>query len=324
MAVKGPQARRAPRSSRLAPAQRRAHGASLRGQCPRPVLAGVTRPVTAQRVRVGRGALESLGQARGQTPHPLQLAGPAVTSRALPEPSGAFRGSADGTSVRNLLCNKTTHKVKCRLKSVSAGQQFLWRRVSWRSGDLSACYPGGLGRVGGAPGASWRQWVPRSCSLDGPQMGAMRTTHSGAPAGWGQEQAGTGGRGCRGAEGAPPNTPHSAQARPRLLRPKSCREANAGIRFPEASTKPLAVGSGGHVSREAGLWPSPESGAGFEEGPKVPAVRSAPALREEVLERSHRVSCAAVSTVPEATALWGQGSGVAACSSQLGSRVPSE
>ena len=289
-----------------------------------PVLAGVTRPVTAQRVRVGRGALESLGQARGQTPHPLQLAGPAVTSRALPEPSGAFRGSADGTSVRNLLCNKTTHKVKCRLKSVSAGQQFLWRRVSWRSGDLSACYPGGLGRVGGAPGASWRQWVPRSCSLDGPQMGAMRTTHSGAPAGWGQEQAGTGGRGCRGAEGAPPNTPHSAQARPRLLRPKSCREANAGIRFPEASTKPLAVGSGGHVSREAGLWPSPESGAGFEEGPKVPAVRSTPALREEVLERSHRVSCAAVSTVPEATALWGQCSGVAACSSQLGSRVPSE
>lgn len=118
MAVKGPQARRAPRSSRLAPAQRRAHGASLRGQCPRPVLAGVTRPVAAQRVRVGRGALESLGQARGQTPPPLQLAGPAVTSRALPEPSGAFRGSADGTSVRNLLCNKTTHKVKCRLKSL--------------------------------------------------------------------------------------------------------------------------------------------------------------------------------------------------------------
>lgn len=146
----------------------------------------------------------------------------------------------------------------------------------------------------------------------------------GAPAGWGQEQAGTGGRGCRGAEGAPPNTPHSAQARPRLLRPKSCREANAGIRFPEASTKPLAVGSGGHVSGEAGLWPSPESGAGFEEGPKVPGVRSAPALREEVLARSHRVSCAAVSTVPEATALWGQGSGVAACLSQLGSRVPSE
>ena len=94
----------------------------------------------------------------------------------------------------------------------------------------------------------------------------------GTPAGWGQEQARTGGRGCRGAEGAPPNTPTSPQARPRLLRPKLCREANAGIRFPEASMKPLAVGSGGHVSGEAGLWPSPESGAGFGVGPKVPGM----------------------------------------------------
>ena len=136
-----------------------AHGASLRGQSPPPVLAGVTRPVTAQQVRVGKGALESLDQARGQTPHPLQLAGPALTSRALPEPGGAFRGLADGTSVGNLLCNKTTHKVKCRLKPLCLqGSGFYG--VSWRSRDLSAHYPGGLGREGGAPRASWGQWVP--------------------------------------------------------------------------------------------------------------------------------------------------------------------
>ena len=64
----------------------------------------------------GKGPLSHWTRHEGRPPHPLQLAGPALTSRALPEPGGAFRGLADGTSVGNLLCNKTTHKVKCRLK----------------------------------------------------------------------------------------------------------------------------------------------------------------------------------------------------------------
>ena len=50
----------------------------------------------------GKGPLSHWTRHEGRPPHPLQLAGPALTSRALPEPGGAFRGLADGTSVGNL------------------------------------------------------------------------------------------------------------------------------------------------------------------------------------------------------------------------------
>ena len=100
--------------------------------------------------------------------------------------------------------------------SVSAGQRFLRRRVSWRSGDLSARCPGGLSREGGAPGASWGQWVPQSCSLDGPQMGAVRTTHSGDTSRMGPRAGWDGRQGVQRARGGspqcPPLTPAQTQA----------------------------------------------------------------------------------------------------------------
>ena len=191
----------------------------------------------------------------GRPPHPLQLAGPALTSRALPEPGGAFRGLADGTSVGNLLCNKTTHKVKCRLKPLCLqGSGFYG--VSWRSRDLSAHYPGGLGREGGAPRASWGQWVPRRCRVDGPQMGAMRTTHSGDTsrmgprAGWDRRQGVQ--RGRRGSPQYPPLTPGQTQAAPSEVVQRGKRQhplsrglheaTGCGVRWPcERRSGPVAI-----------------------------------------------------------------------------------
>ena len=68
-----------------------ARGASLRGQSPGPVLAGVPRLVTAQRVRVGKGALVT-GPGMRADPPPPATSRPTLTSMAVPEPSGALGG----------------------------------------------------------------------------------------------------------------------------------------------------------------------------------------------------------------------------------------
>lgn len=137
--------------------------------------------------------------------------------------------------------------------SVSAGHQLLCHRVSWRSGDLSARYPGGLGREGGTPGASWRQWVPRNCSLEGPQRGVVRTTCSGGPPARGstsrmgpKRRLGREAGGEEG-QGAPPKCP-STHPRPNPgCAVQSCREANAA----SASQGP----PGGHCARgQVAMW----------------------------------------------------------------------
>ena len=75
-----------PRSSGLAPPRGGAHGASLRGPPPRPVLAGAARPVTALRVRVGQRAFGSLDGALGRPPSP-------PTSRPCSDQEGHARAN---------------------------------------------------------------------------------------------------------------------------------------------------------------------------------------------------------------------------------------
>ena len=92
-----------------------ARGASLRGQSPGPVLAGVPRLVTAQRVRVGKGALVT-GPGMRADPPPPPISRPHTDKHGRAGAKWSPQGPADGAPVGSLLCNKTTHKVKCRLK----------------------------------------------------------------------------------------------------------------------------------------------------------------------------------------------------------------
>ena len=74
----------------------------------------------------------------------------------------------------NLLCNKTAHKVMCRLKPPCLrGIGFYVVAGLGEAGTSPLASRGELGREGGTPGTSWRQWVPQNCSLEGPQMGAV-------------------------------------------------------------------------------------------------------------------------------------------------------
>lgn len=133
--------------------------------------------------------------------------------------------------------------------SVSCGAArfffFLSSRVLEKR-DLSARCPGGLDREGGARG-SWGQWVPQSCSLDGPQMGAVRTTHRGHQQDGAKSRLGreAGVQRAREAPTVTPLTPAQTQAPSEVV-----QRQNAGIRF-QGLTKPLAVGT---------RWPSARRG----------------------------------------------------------------